>query len=296
MSGEEPSEGLGEEPSEGPGDEPTEEPRVAPRVALVLSYSGESFHGWQYQGETTPTVQLKLSKALEVVATAPVTIFCAGRTDTGVHATKQVVHFDSEVERPSKSWLMGANAHLPDSVSVTWAGSVTADFDARRSATARRYVYVIYNSRVRSALFPQHVTREHRQLDAARMHEAAQALPGEQDFSAFRAANCQSLTPMRNVHKVSVTRRGDLIVVDITANAFLHHMVRNIAGTLMDVGAGLYEPAWVKELLAKKDRTLASKTAPPNGLYLVDVHYPETFGIPAGPVMPHLLGGLVGSE
>lgn len=257
------------------------------RVALVVSYNGAAFHGFQYQNETLPTVQAELESALAHVAAGPVGLVCAGRTDTGVHATHQVVHFDAP-QRPAKAWIMGTNAHLPDTVAVTWAGDVAADFSARFSATARRYMYVIYNSPVRSALLPRELTRERRPLDVATMHAAGQALVGEHDFSSFRAAECQARTPMRNVHRLAVYRTGDIVVIDITANAFLHHMVRNIAGVLMDIGAGREREGWAREVLEFRDRTRAAMTAPPHGLYLVDVTYPAGTGIPAGPDLPHL--------
>lgn len=260
-----------------------------PRVALVVAYSGHAYHGWQYQNETIPTVQRDLQKAISTVADEPVTLHCAGRTDTGVHATKQVVHLDSTNDRPPKAWVMGTNAHLGEDISVEWAGEVAGDFDARRTALARRYFYVAHNHKIRSALMPGYITQEYRQLDAEKMHAAAQNLIGEQDFSSVRAANCQSNSPMRNVYQASVRRTGDLVIIDIEANAFLHHMVRNIAGALLDIGAGEKPVSWMRELLDKKDRTQASPTAAPNGLYLVDVKYPAECPIPPGPAMPHFL-------
>ncbi|HIG40513.1 MAG TPA: tRNA pseudouridine(38-40) synthase TruA [Gammaproteobacteria bacterium] len=258
-------------------------------MALGVSYSGESFHGWQFQGDSIATVQACLETALSKVADKPVRVACAGRTDSGVHATKQVVHFQSDVDRPLKAWVMGTNAHLPDSVSVTWSREVPSEFNARHSARARRYVYLIYDQRIRSALFPNLYTREHRTLDPKRMHEAAQYLLGENDFSSFRAANCQSRSPMRNIHHLSVVRGGDLVVIDVQANAFLHHMVRNIAGVLMDIGASEQPVSWTRELIKICDRRQASVTAAPNGLYLVDVLYPDYPEIPEGPDLPHLL-------
>lgn len=260
-----------------------------PRIALIAAYNGRSYHGWQFQSENLPTIQHHLTLAMSKIAAEPVVLHAAGRTDTGVHATKQVIHFDTSVQRPDKAWVMGANAHLDDGISVQWAGRVDNDFDARRSAVARRYTYIIHNHPVRSALMPEYLAREHRVLNAALMHDAGQLLVGENDFSSFRAANCQSLTPMRNVMSVFVQRHGDLVFIDITANAFLHHMVRNIAGVLMDVGAQQKPVSWVSELLELKNRNLASITASPNGLFLVDVLYPDRFGIPEGPAMPHFL-------
>ena len=260
-----------------------------PRTALVVSYNGQPFHGWQFQPSDIPTVQQHLMGAVAEVADHDVTLFCAGRTDTGVHATKQVVHFDHDNERPDKAWVMGVNAHLSDAVSVEWAGQVDDGFDARRTATARRYLYLIHNNRVRSSLMADFITHERRSLDAPVMHRAAQSLLGENDFSSFRAANCQSNSPMRFVSEVSVKRYGDLVGVEIQANAFLHHMVRNIVGALMDVGAGDQEEGWISELMQVKDRNQAGVTAAPNGLYLIDVVYPEVCGIPQGRRLPHLM-------
>jgi tRNA pseudouridine38-40 synthase len=215
---------------------------------------------------------------------------CAGRTDAGVHGFAQVVHFDAPVERSAKAWVMGANANLPEDVRVHWAMAVGADFHARFSALARRYRYIIANLPVRPALLGNQLTWQRRPLDHTKMHQAAQCLLGEQDFSAFRAAACQSTSPMRNVHTVTVHRSGDLVVVDIKANAFLHHMVRNIAGSLMAVGAGRQPPQWLAQVLAGGDRTVAADTAPADGLYLVDVEYPARFALPATPYGPMLLG------
>lgn len=259
------------------------------RTALLVAYNGQPYHGWQSQSPDIPTVQRDLSHAVGIVADEAVSLHCAGRTDTGVHASKQIVHFDSRTPRPDKAWVLGVNAHLPDDISVHWAGQVPSEFDARRSATARHYMYLVHNTRVRSALMHGYLTREHRDLDAAAMHEAAQFLLGEQDFSSFRAANCQSVSPMRNVMSVSVRRQGDLVVIDVIANAFLHHMVRNMVGVLLDIGAGIKPTSWAGELLAARDRTRGGVTAPPNGLFLVDVHYPGHEMIPRKPNLPHVL-------
>jgi tRNA pseudouridine38-40 synthase len=261
--------------------------------ALGIAYQGTRYHGWQYQSESTPTIQLALQTALTVVADESVQVTCAGRTDTGVHATKQVVNLHTTKQRSEKAWVMGTNAHLPDDVSVVWARPVPTDFNARHSAVARRYCYVVYTSPVRSALLPGMYTRDPRRLDAEAMHEAGQALLGENDFTSFRASSCQSRTAMRNVHHIKVTRRGELIVIDIEANAFLHHMVRNIAGVLLDIGAGVYPIGWTAELLALSDRTKGSVTAPPHGLYLVDVIYPDEPQIPIGAALPHFMEGLL---
>lgn len=259
------------------------------RVALGISYNGSTYHGWQFQGGSIPTVQDRVETALSQIANEPIRVTCAGRTDSGVHATSQVAHFDTTAVRPAKAWIMGSNAILPGSISIISATDVPSDFDARFSARARRYLYIIHNTRTRSALMPDLVTREHRPLDAERMHDAAQSLLGENDFTSFRAANCQSRTPMRNVHRVVVTRQEDLVLIDITANAFLYHMVRNIAGVLMDIGSGARPVAWVTELLGYRDRSRGSKTAAPNGLYLVNVDYGDNAG-PGVLTWPFFLG------
>lgn len=253
------------------------------RIALGVEYAGARYCGWQTQlNPARRSVQETLEHALSRVADCPVTTVCAGRTDAGVSASGQVVHFDCPNSRPPAAWVKGVNSHLPDDICVRWSASVAGDFHARFSATARRYRYFIYNSPVRSAVGSGAFTWHSWPLDAERMHEDAQHLIGELDFSSFRAAGCQSRTPMRNVHAISVERRGELVVIDVTANAFLHHMVRNIAGVLMAVGAGRQSPGWTLDVLAARDRRVAGMTAPPNGLYLVDVSYPEHFGLPRG--------------
>ena len=224
------------------------------------------------------------------VARAPVRVYCAGRTDTGVHGFGQVVHFDAPVERSSKAWVLGGNANLPVDIRLHWAVPVIAQFHARFSALARRYRYIIANTRVRPALMYRQVTWQRHPLDEHTMHEAAQCLLGERDFSAFRAAGCQSKTPMRKVYSIDVCRRGDLIVVDVKANAFLHHMVRNIVGSLMAVGCGRNEAGWIDELMDGRDRRLAAETAPSHGLYLVEVEYPGHYGLPQTPYGPLILG------
>jgi len=260
------------------------------RVACRIEYNGSLFNGWQSQPHpNVTTVQQTLEAALACVANRPLRVHCAGRTDTGVHGIGQVIHFDDPVGRSCKNWVYGTNANLPAAVRVHWAVPVPENFHARFSALSRRYRYVIANTPVRPALLAGQVIWQRRPLDAARMHEAAQALLGEQDFSAFQAASCQSSTPMRNVQRVAVERFGDLVAIDIQANAFLHHMVRNIAGSLMAVGDGRQSPGWISDLLAGRDRTLAAETAPPDGLYLVAVTYPEQFNLPPAPTGPMIL-------
>ncbi len=261
------------------------------RIALGIEYDGGAFNGFQYQSHA-PSVQGALQDALSQVAAAPVTLTAAGRTDAGVHATYQVVAFDPPVERPLDAWIRGTNALSPDGVAVLWAREVPDDFHPRFQATARRYMYLFYDLERVSPLLSGRVTFSRRLADEP-MHKAAQTLVGEQDFSAFRAAGCQSRTPMRALHQVSVTRLGGFVVLDITANAFLLHMVRNIAGSLWEVGLGRAAPEWIQALLIGRDRSLAAPTAPPDGLYLVDVRYPSQT-LPGGrpPALLRALGGL----
>ena len=251
------------------------------RVALRVEYHGGAFNGWQAQTKLdVPTVQEALESGLSKIANTPVKTSCAGRTDTGVHASGQIVHFDDPVGRSLKSWVFGANSETPDTVSIHWAGQVTSDFHARFSATARRYRYVIANTATKPAQLTGLVTHYKRPLNAELMHEVSQALLGENDFSAFRAASCQSSTPWRNMMRISVERRGDFVMIDLEANAFLHHMVRNIIGSLLLVGAGLRDASWFFDVFEGKDRTVAGDTAAAAGLYLVGVTYPERFSIP----------------
>lgn len=258
------------------------------RIALGIEYDGSRLFGWQRQQEVE-SVQGHLEKALSIVANQPITVNCAGRTDAGVHATGQVVHFECDIERPERAWTLGVNANLPDSIAVKWVKTVPNDFHARFSATGRRYRYIIYNHTSRPAILISGVTHVHKPLDDTKMHNAAQDLLGEQDFSSFRAALCQSNSPFRRVTNLSVTRQGRYVIIDISANAFVHHMVRNIAGSLIAVGSGEQKEEWIAWLLAQKDRTLAAATAKPNGLYLVDVQYPIEFELPDHPIGPLFL-------
>jgi tRNA pseudouridine38-40 synthase len=263
------------------------------RVAARVEYDGSHYHGWQAQSGSSgvSTVQHTLESALAAVAGEQIRVHCAGRTDTGVHAFAQIVHFDPPVPRSPKAWVLGVNANLPFDVRVHWAQAVPDSFHARFVATSRRYRYIIANTPVRPAHLAGQVTWQRRPLDEQVMHREAQALLGEQDFSAFRAAACQSSSPWRDVQAVGVRRRGSLVVVDIRANAFLHHMVRNIAGSLMAVGSGRQSAGWIGALLAGRDRSAAAETAAPDGLYLVDVSYPPAFGLPDIPEGPLLLEG-----
>lgn len=260
------------------------------RIACRIEYDGSRYSGWQSQPHlSVNTVQETLEQGLCAVASIPVRVQCAGRTDTGVHGFAQVVHFDAPVARSPKAWVLGVNANMPPDVRVHWAIAVPPDFHARFSALARRYRYVIANTPVRPALLGGQVSWQRRPLDELLMHEAGQCLLGENDFSAFRAAACQSSGPMRNVRSLAVSRKGDLVVVDIKANAFLHHMVRNIVGSLMAVGTGREKPPWIAQLLAGRDRTIAAETAPAAGLYLVEVEYPARYELPPVPPGPLLL-------
>lgn len=250
-----------------------------PRIALGIEYNGAAFAGWQVQPDQR-TVQGCVEQALSRVADHAVQVHCAGRTDAGVHASAQIVHFDSEAARSEWAWAMGANANLPPDVSAVWAKFVDESFHARYSARARTYQYRILNRPARPGLHRNLLSWQHRPLDCARMHAASQALVGEHDFSAYRAQGCQSKSPVRELHAIDVHREGDIVAVEVRANAFLHHMVRNIAGVLMRIGTGDRPVEWAGELLAGRDRTLAAATAPPQGLYLVAVEYPEEFGLP----------------
>lgn len=261
------------------------------RIALMVEYDGSQYHGWQAQAGLR-TVQGELENALSGVADHEIKIVCAGRTDTGVHATNQLIHFDCENERSTRSWVYGTNSFLPKDACVKWAKEVSDSFHARYSALSRRYRYIIYNNAIRPSLFRSSVTWQYRQLDHRLMQQAGQFLLGEHDFTSFRSMECQSKTPMRNVTHLQVSRHGDFLVIDITANAFLHHMVRNIAGVLMSVGSGRQTVPWVKDILIAKDRKLGAETAPPYGLYLVAVTYPAEFGITQEGVGPMFLMGI----
>jgi tRNA pseudouridine38-40 synthase len=255
------------------------------RIALGIEYDGTDFCGWQIQ-HGVRTVQECVEQAVSKVADHPVQVVCAGRTDTGVHAAEQVVHFDTEAVRSERSWVLGSNVNLDKDVSVLWARPVDDDFHARFSATARRYRYVIHNRWVRSSIYRNRAVWYHPPLDVERMAEGARYLLGEHDFSTFRAVACQAKHPVRTIHDLDVSRRGELVIIDVHANAFLHHMVRNIAGVLMAIGCGDREPEWVVELLEARDRTVGGVTAPPQGLYLVGVTYPERFGLPSLGTLP----------
>lgn len=260
------------------------------RIALRIEYDGMAFGGWQKQSSSEiPTVQGSLEAAISQVADAAVKLVCAGRTDAGVHATCQIAHFDCHKDRGERAWTMGVNSLLPPAVRVRETFSVNTEFNARFSATSRRYVYLLYCESTDSALLSGRVVREPEGLDVAAMRAGAQHLPGERDFSSFQAAGCQSRSPFREVKFLDVYQQRGFIVIDICANAFLQHMVRNITGSLLEVGRRKREPDWIGEILQKKDRKAAGIAAPPEGLYLVSVSYPEDCGIPARTIAPPLL-------
>lgn len=250
------------------------------RIALGIEYDGSQYHGWQAQSGLH-TVQNAVDKALSKVADEMISVTCAGRTDTGVHAINQVVHFDSNKVRTVRAWVHGANSFLPKDISVRWAKETSDSFHARYSAIERSYRYVIFNAPIRPALCRGNVTWQYRQLNHEEMHKAAQILIGEHDFTSFRSVECQSKTPMRKISLLSVRRSNDYVLIDVTANAFLHHMVRNIAGVLIAIGSGKQNSAWIEEVLQAKDRRRGADTAPPYGLYLRDVGYPKECMIPA---------------
>lgn len=258
------------------------------RYALGIEYDGSEFSGWQRlskpgeperRGE--PTVQAALERALTFVAGVPIAVVCAGRTDAGVHASGQVVHFDSPVQRDVRGWVLGTSTQLPPSVCVRWCQPVAADFHARFSARARRYRYRLLNRPVRPALHRQYLSWERRPLDAEAMHRAAQALMGEHDFSAFRTVHCQAPHARRDLHEITVRRKGEVVEVEVQANAFLHHMVRNIVGSLLLVGRGDQPDAWLGEILRGLDRTVAGPTAPSAGLVFLGPRYPAQWRLPA---------------
>lgn len=269
-------------------------PQGMQRVALAIEYKGADFHGFQTQPSGVKTVQQALEKALSKVADEPITLVCAGRTDAGVHATNQVIHFDTLAKRLPKAWVMGTRPHLPDAVSVKWAQDVTPQFHARFSALNRTYRYLISDAKTSSALLHDQITWSSRPLDVDKMRAGAAYLVGRHDFTSFRATQCQAKSPVREIQYLHIIRRGDLIVLEVQANAFLHHMVRNIVGVLLSVGAGDKPAAWVGEVLAAKSRSAGGVTAKPYGLYLVSVDFPAEFALPQNAPGPLFLQEPVG--
>ncbi len=249
------------------------------RLAIGVEYHGANFFGWQRQ-RGVRTVQEELENALSEVANSTVSLICAGRTDTGVHALGQVAHFDSAVYREHYSWIQGGNSNLPKDLSISWCLSVPDLFHARYLALTRTYQYVIFNRKFRSGKLFDSTTWVSRNLDEKRMSEAAGFLLGEHDFSSFRARGCQANSPVREIKDINVSRREEFVVITVRANGFLQKMVRNIAGLLIEVGIGKREPCWAKKVLLSKRRSMNGPTAAPSGLYLVAVDYPQEFGIP----------------
>ena len=251
------------------------------RIVLGIEYEGSQYHGWQIQAHDPLTIQADLEKALAQITCHPVRVACAGRTDAGVHAFQQVVHFDTSVIRPGRAWTAGTNTHLPKSIRVRWSCELDDTFHARFSATARRYRYFIYNHASPTAVWHRHACWYRRPLDVAAMQVAAQYLLGEHDFSAFRGSGCQAKHPRRSIYDIAVSGRGPWIILDIQANGFLLHMVRNIVGSLLVVGCGDQPTNWLYQVLKSCDRKQAGITAPPQGLYFVEPTYPAHFQIPA---------------
>lgn len=249
------------------------------KYALAVEYAGSAYCGWQRQPHCE-SIQQHLEAALGFVADHEIELACAGRTDAGVHAIEQVAHFESSAQRSRRAWVLGANCRLPRDIRVKWVMPVADDFHARFSAVERSYRYIILNSAVPGAVFYQRASWEFRPLDHALMHECAQILIGEHDFSSFRAVGCQAKTALRRVSEISISRRDELIYLDISANAFLYHMVRNIVGSLMAVGKREKDSAWFAEVFAARDRNLADVTAPSAGLYFLSARYPHRFKLP----------------
>lgn len=257
------------------------------RIVLGIEYDGSGFYGWQWQTHHR-SIQQTLENALSKIAQHRITVQCAGRTDTGVHALEQVVHFDTHAVRDLQAWQRGTNTHLPPDVRVIWAKEAIGDFHARYSAIARYYRYSILNRPTPSALMRGRTTWCALPLNAQTMHEAAQSLLGQHDFTSFRAQGCQSKSPCRRLYFIDVTRSGEQVIIDLSANAFLHHMVRNIAGVLIAIGTGKQPISWTQDLLEIKNRRLGGVTAPPDGLHLAGVYYPPQYGLLKNPMFDKL--------
>lgn len=249
------------------------------RVALGIEYAGDAFEGWQSQAHGR-TVQDRLERAIASICGHPVRLHCAGRTDAGVHATAQVVHFDTTSARELNAWVRGVNSYLDAAVAVRWAVEVDDSFHARFSASGRRYRYILHNVPTRPALLARRVGWFHVPLDVEMMSVGARTLVGVHDFSAFRAAGCQAKSPVKLMHEATVRRDGEFVIFDFHANAFLHHMVRNLVGALVYVGKGAYSPEWLETLVAGCDRSRGAPTFPADGLYLCGVDYPARWPLP----------------
>lgn len=249
------------------------------RIALGVEYDGSGFHGWQSQADGC-TVQDTVQQALSRIACETVSVIAAGRTDTGVHALEQVIHFETETVRPLSAWVRGVNAMLPDSIAILWAHHVPEEFHARFSAQARSYQYVLINRPSRSGVHHGKVGWFHAPLNVQAMREAAQYLLGEHDFTSFRAAECQAKSPVKNLAQLDIQQQGDTFIFNLTADAFLHHMVRNIVGCLVYVGKGKHPPQWMKDVLEARQRSVAAPTFAPDGLYLRQIQYDAKWGLP----------------
>ena len=259
------------------------------RIAMGVEYDGSGYRGWQTQASMVLSIQQKLEQALSKIANEPIKVNCAGRTDAEVHATGQVIHFDTKAFRSERSWQLGTNTQLPPDIVITWVKPVVPQFHARFSALSRRYRYLIINTSYRPATAYRQLTWEPNYLDTNVMSEGLKCLIGEHDFTSFRAAGCQAHSPVRRLQQAQLWRQGQLIIVELQANGFLHHMVRNIMGVLLKVGRGQQSVQWVQEVLDAKDRTKADVTAKPNGLFLVKVEYPEAYQLPNLPIGPCFL-------
>lgn len=249
------------------------------KLAAYVEYDGRNFVGWQYQTGLR-SVQDEVQKALSIIANEPISVRCAGRTDAGVHGLGQVIHFETTARRENRSWMLGANANLPPDVSLYWVGEVRADFDARFRAVSRSYRYLIRNAPARSALWSGRCLYEPRPLDVNRMIDASRAILGTHDFSSFRGRDCQAKTPCKTVNRLELVRQHDWVALDIEAGGFLHNMVRNIVGTLCEVGRGAREPNWVADVIAARDRRAAGPTVSPCGLYFLGAQYEADFCLP----------------
>lgn len=254
--------------------------------AALVEYDGSQFRGWQVQTDGIETVQLAVELSIGQVADEPVRVHCAGRTDTGVHATGQVIHFQTHKERDSYAWLRGINSNLPKTISMPWIKEVDNEFHARFSAVSRQYRYIYYLRRISPAILKSYVTWEYRNLDVFRMQKAAQYLIGKNNFNAFRSVACQAKSPIRTIEYIDIEQHREFVYFDIKADGFLHHMVRNIAGVLASIGCDEKSIFWAKEILESEDRAQGGVTAPPNGLYLTKVNYPQEFKLPDTQTLP----------
>ncbi|WP_246208747.1 tRNA pseudouridine(38-40) synthase TruA [Enterobacteriaceae endosymbiont of Plateumaris pusilla] len=250
------------------------------KFALGIEYNGSNYHGWQKQKKYPNTIQQNIENAISIIADHNVEVFCAGRTDIGVHSIGQVIHFETNTIRKIKSWILGINSLLPKDIVVNWIIPVVKDFHARFSAISRKYYYIIYNSKYRSGILNNLVTQYQYNLDIVKMNKAAKYLIGEKDLTSFRSVKCQSNSPCRKIIHLNIMKHNNYIIIDIKANSFIYHMVRTIVGCLLDIGSNIKKETWLLELLKIKDRTKASATVKPNGLFLIEIEYPKKFNIP----------------